>query len=161
MLGSYTRVFTVSLVWNWKVLLAVEFKSPLYWQNSANTGKYGRRQQIYSLHPTAKIRSPSIKKLATLCLISKLFTWASESHNTGQHSISPFVCIEIKLSVQFTERQSFGVDGKLLRNNINKNRTELNEPGLQYYSSTSFYNSMLISSFPLADSPPRDLQIST
>jgi len=67
-------------------------------------------------------------KLASLYLISRLFTWACVSHNTGQHAISPLICVEIKLSVQFTKRQRLGIDGKLLHHKINQNKLKEPEP---------------------------------
>ena len=96
------------------------------WWNSVI--KLRRELHSRTLQPATEISWPSMMKLASLYLISRLFTWACVSHNTGQHAISPLICVEIKLSVQLTKRQRLGIDGKLLDHKINQNKLKEPEP---------------------------------
>ena len=46
-------------------------------------------------------------------------TWTCLSHYTWKNAISPFISVQVKFTIKFSEREGFRIDGKLLKNQLN------------------------------------------
>ena len=48
-------------------------------------------------------------------LLIGLLVGTCQSHDAGQHTISPLTRVQVKLTIKFPQREGLGVDGKILQ----------------------------------------------